>query len=252
MRVGFENNSFGGLIGAESEGASADEGFRLMLGDADVPGLLERAVLEGGAEPVLGENADATDVLKERSEDFRGGDADGEVVDLFHEEGLAVDGEVEGGAVGIAGIVNGLECEEDVVSGEGGAIRPANARAKKEVESFVVLPDFPAGGEAGFDFLGDGVEAGEGVEEESDEAAGGGVFRDEGVEGGGFARGRIDKNTPWATVFGACDVDAGGERMAPVARRRRGSFWATLTFHAFRREPSGSADSRSCIGRGIS
>ena len=48
------------------------------------------------------------------------------------------------------------------------------------------LGEVKAGGEAGLDFLGDGVVAGEGVEKEADEAARGGVFRDERVERGGL------------------------------------------------------------------
>jgi hypothetical protein len=69
-----------------------------------------------------------------------------------------------------------LEGEDDVVGREGVAIGPKNSGAEVKSEGFIVGGDFPVGGEAGFDFLGDGVVSNEGIEKEADESAGGGVL----------------------------------------------------------------------------
>ena len=56
------------------------------------------------------------------------------------------------------------------------AIGPKNSGAEVEGESFIVGGDVPAGREAGFDFLGDGIVMNEGIEKETDESAGGGIL----------------------------------------------------------------------------
>ena len=84
---------------------------------------------------------------------------------------MAIDGEIEGGAVGEAGIIDGLKGEEDVIGRKGVAVRPKNARAQVKGEGAIIGGNVPASGESGFDFLGDGVVVDEGIEKESDEAA---------------------------------------------------------------------------------
>jgi len=84
---------------------------------------------------------------------------------------LTIDGEIEGGAVGEARIVDGLKGEEDVIGREGVAVRPENARAQVKGEGAIIGGNVPASGEPRFNFLGDGVVVDEGIEKESDEAA---------------------------------------------------------------------------------
>ena len=48
--VGFENDPFGGLVGAEAKGSGRKEATRFFLGDADVPSFEERSVAKGGFE----------------------------------------------------------------------------------------------------------------------------------------------------------------------------------------------------------
>jgi hypothetical protein len=45
--VGFKNDSFGRLVGAEAKGAGREEATRFFLGDADVPSFEERSVAKG-------------------------------------------------------------------------------------------------------------------------------------------------------------------------------------------------------------
>lgn len=84
---------------------------------------------------------------------------------------MAIDGEIKSGAVGEAGIVDGLKGKDDVICREGVAVGPENARAQVKGEGSIIGGDVPARGESGFDFLGDGVVVDEGIEKESDEAA---------------------------------------------------------------------------------
>jgi hypothetical protein len=59
--------------------------------------------------------------------------------------------------------------------------------------------DFPSGSEAGFYLLGDSVITNERVKKEANESARGGVFRNEGVEGGGFSGCGVDKSAASST-----------------------------------------------------
>ena len=122
------------------------------------------------------QEADAADSFQKGCVDFGSGQADGEIVQFFDLKFLSIDGEIKGRTVWIAGVVDRLEGEDDVVSREGVAIGPKNSRAEVKGESFIVGGDVPASGEAGFDLLGHSVVTDEGIEKEADEPAGGGVL----------------------------------------------------------------------------
>ena len=71
--VSFEDDAFGGLIGAEAKGAGGEEALGFFLGDANVPGFKKSSVAEGGLEFVFGEEADPADRFEKGSVDLRGG-----------------------------------------------------------------------------------------------------------------------------------------------------------------------------------
>ena len=104
-----------------------------------------------------------------------------------------------------------MKGEDHVVRGEGVSIGPANTWAKVKGEGFMIGRDFPSGGEAGFYLLGDSVITNERVEKKANESARGGVFRNEGVEGGGFSGCGVDKNATSSTDFILSGIDTGGE-----------------------------------------
>ena len=71
--VGFEDDAFGGLIGAEAKGAGGEEALGFFLGDANVPGFKKSSVAEGGLEFVFGKETDPADRFEKGSVDLRGG-----------------------------------------------------------------------------------------------------------------------------------------------------------------------------------
>ena len=91
------------------------------------------------------------------------------------------------------------------------SIGPANPWAEVKGEGFMIGGNFPSGREAGFYLLRDSVIANERVEKKADESAGGGVFRNEGVEGGGFSGCGVDKNATSSADFILSGIDTGGE-----------------------------------------
>lgn len=211
VRVGLKDDSFGGLIGAKAKGAGGEEAMRLFLGKTDVPSFEEGAVPKSGFELMLGKQAHPADGFKKGGVNFWGGEAHGESVDFFDGKFFSIDGEIESSAVGKAGVVDGLKGEDNIISREGMPVRPENPRAKMKSESFVVRGNFPMSGEGWLHLLGDRVIMDERVEEKADQSARGSVLGDKRVEGGGFARGGVDKNTASATHFTAGGVDSGGE-----------------------------------------
>ena len=106
-----------------------------------------------------------------------------------------------------------MKGENDVIGGEGVSVGPKNSGAKVKGESFIVGRDFPSRGEARLDLLGDGVVVDEGIEKKADESAGGGVFRDEGVKSGRFARGGVDKDPTLPSGLGSGSVQSLGKRI---------------------------------------
>jgi hypothetical protein len=71
--VGFEDDAFGGLIGAEAKGAGGEEALGFFLGDANVPRFKKSSVAEGGFELMFGEETDPADCFKKGSVNLRGG-----------------------------------------------------------------------------------------------------------------------------------------------------------------------------------
>ena len=81
-----------------------------------------------------------------------------------------------------------------------------------EGEGAVVGCDVPARGKAGLDFLSDGIVSHQRIEKEADESSRGGIFRNQGVESGGFARSGIDEDTaPLSDLIAGC-VDSFRQR----------------------------------------
>jgi hypothetical protein len=104
-----------------------------------------------------------------------------------------------------------LKGKDHVVGREGVSIGPANAWPEVKGEGFMIGCDFPFRGEAGLYLLGDSVITNERIEKEANESARGGIFRNEGVEGGGFSGCGVDKNATSSTDFILSGIDTGGE-----------------------------------------
>ncbi|MNK47757.1 hypothetical protein D3C87_665750 [compost metagenome] len=212
--VALEDHALGRHVGLVDPGTVRDD-----LGDVGVqrPGLVElgRAGLiglgDGRRQGMLGKDGHAANQPQKGLEGLGRGDLDGPVVDLLHGGKLAVDLD------GVAGIGRDLvvgndvvEGEDDVVGGQGLAVRPLEALAELEGIGLLVLAHRPGRGQGRLDLEGEGMLLDESLEGVGDEAGRGRIGHQGRVEGLGILVGR-QVNGPAVLADGTrLDLGLGG------------------------------------------
>ena len=178
----------------------------------DAPGMIEISRLPHRFEDVRGNYLDA-DRIKQRRKRLRQMHDDGVVVGRLGNDALVVDGDSGADAVGHLGIVDDVQREQHVASGERLAVKPFHVVAEMKRNRLAVGRDVPFFGQARFGQGGDGIDPDEALEQVAGERARGRVGDQNRVEGARIAGHRgVQDLTGRVIAFRAANAASGKNR----------------------------------------